>query len=100
MDWLVGHQANARILALVGDVLGIEPERRVVCLERTGNTATASIPLALSQLASSGRLRAGDRVVLTSFGGGLSWGSTTLIWPRAVAVSEPGAERFSTGASA
>ncbi len=86
VDWLIGHQANARILAVVGDVLGICPERRVVCLERTGNTATASIPLALHTLARSGKARAGDRVVLTSFGGGLSWGSTTMTWPSTLVV--------------
>jgi 3-oxoacyl-[acyl-carrier-protein] synthase-3 len=74
---LVGHQANRRILVALADRLGI-PVDRVVCnIDRVGNTAAASIPLALAD----GELRPGDRVLLTSFGGGLAWGSTLLRWP-------------------
>ncbi|WP_424215726.1 beta-ketoacyl-ACP synthase 3 (plasmid) [Streptomyces sp. BI20] len=89
VDWLVGHQANGRILSLLGDVLGIGPARRVACVDRMGNTANASIPLALADLAGSGRLRAGDRIAVVSFGGGLAWGATTLEWPDGVVVCPP-----------
>ncbi|MEV0644128.1 beta-ketoacyl-ACP synthase III [Phytomonospora sp. NPDC050363] len=82
VDWLVAHQANRRILDAVADRLGVAPERRVVHLDRVGNTSAASIPLALWDLWRSGRARPGDRVLLTSFGAGLAWGSTTLRWPR------------------
>jgi 3-oxoacyl-[acyl-carrier-protein] synthase-3 len=74
---LVGHQANRRILTALGDRLGVPPERVVSNIDRVGNTAAASIPLALAD----GGLRPGERVLLTSFGGGLAWGSTLLRWP-------------------
>ncbi|MFJ3726087.1 beta-ketoacyl-ACP synthase III [Streptomyces sp. NPDC090045] len=81
VDWLVAHQANARILSAVADRLGIPEERCVVNVDLVGNTSAASIPLAMAHLHRSGRVRAGDRVLLTAFGAGLAWGSTTLAWP-------------------
>ncbi|HWB71295.1 MAG TPA: beta-ketoacyl-ACP synthase III [Egibacteraceae bacterium] len=77
VDRLVGHQANARILDAVADRLGIPPQRRVANVERYGNTSSASIPLALADAG----LRSGQRILLTAFGAGLSWGSTLLRWP-------------------
>ncbi|CAM5469002.1 Beta-ketoacyl-[acyl-carrier-protein] synthase III OS=Streptomyces alboniger OX=132473 GN=fabH PE=3 SV=1 [Streptomyces alboniger] len=81
VDRLVGHQANVRILHAVADQLDIARERAVVNLDRVGNTSAASIPLALADAAADGDLRAGERVLLTAFGGGLAWGSTALVWP-------------------
>jgi len=81
VDWLVCHQANLRITHQVADTLGIPRERSVSNIDRVGNTAAASIPLALGQAHAAGTLRAGDRILLTAFGGGLSWGSTLLTWP-------------------
>ncbi|MFC6135829.1 MULTISPECIES: beta-ketoacyl-ACP synthase III [Streptomyces] len=81
VDWLVAHQANVRILTAVADRLDIPEERCVVNLDLVGNTSAASIPLAMAHLHRSGRARAGDRVLLTAFGAGLAWGSTTLTWP-------------------
>ncbi|MGH8902624.1 MAG: beta-ketoacyl-ACP synthase III [Egibacteraceae bacterium] len=81
VDRFVGHQANARILDAVADRLGIPADRRVVNIERVGNTAGASIPIALADAAADGTLQAGHRVLLTAFGGGLTWGSTVLTWP-------------------
>ncbi|HKS50146.1 MAG TPA: beta-ketoacyl-ACP synthase III [Amycolatopsis sp.] len=78
---LVGHQANVRILNAVAEDLGLPAERAFVNLDRYGNTAAASIPLALADAAASGAVRAGDRVLLTAFGGGASWGAATLTWP-------------------
>lgn len=78
VDRLVGHQANARILDAVADRLGVASERRVVNVARYGNTSAASIPLALADL----DLEPGEKVLLTAFGAGLSWGSTILTWPR------------------
>ncbi|MGI9100236.1 MAG: beta-ketoacyl-ACP synthase 3 [Solirubrobacteraceae bacterium] len=81
IDHLVAHQANVRILNACARELGL-PTDRVVCnLDRVGNTVAASIPLALADAADSGELVAGERIVLTAFGGGLTWGSTALIWP-------------------
>lgn len=87
IQWLVGHQANARILRSLADELGIASERSIVNIASVGNTAAASIPLALADAYAQGRLRPGDRIVLTAFGAGLTWGSTVLTWP---ALAEPG----------
>ena len=81
VDALVGHQANARILAAVADGVGVARERAVVAIEHVGNTSAASIPLALVHAQTAGRLSPGHRVVLTAFGGGLTWGSAALTWP-------------------
>lgn len=81
VDRLVAHQANIRILKACARELGLPLERVVCNLGRVGNTVAASIPLALTDAAASGELTPGDRVVLTAFGGGLTWGATALIWP-------------------
>ena len=81
VDWLVCHQANQRILKAVAVRLGIPMERCLSNIDKVGNTAAASIPLALAHGMEYGALRAGDRVALTAFGGGLAWGSTLLRWP-------------------
>ncbi|MEV7596086.1 beta-ketoacyl-ACP synthase III [Kitasatospora sp. NPDC089797] len=81
VDWFVGHQANVRILHTVADVMNVPREQVVVHLDKVGNTSAASIPLALTDAAAEGRLAPGQRVLLTAFGGGLSWGSAALSWP-------------------
>ena len=72
---------NVRILKAVADRLGIPEERAIVNLDRVGNTSAASIPLALSDAAAAGTLTTGSRVLLTAFGGGLTWGAAALTWP-------------------
>lgn len=86
VDWFVGHQANVRILHAVADQLGLARDRTVVNLDRVGNTSAASIPLALGDAASGGLLTPGDRILMSAFGGGLTWGSTALVWPEIVAA--------------
>ncbi|GAA3193696.1 MULTISPECIES: beta-ketoacyl-ACP synthase III [Streptomyces] len=81
VDWFVGHQANVRILHAVADQLGMARDRTVVNLDRVGNTSAASIPLALGDAVSGGLLTPGDRVLMSAFGGGVTWGSTALVWP-------------------
>lgn len=81
LDFLVGHQANARILATLGEQLGIDPKKVVISLDRYGNTSAASIPLALADAASKSRFTSGSRIALTAFGGGISWGSALICWP-------------------
>lgn len=85
VDRFVGHQANLRILHAVADQFGIDRDRAVVDLDRVGNTSAASIPLALSHAADAGRITPGDRVLVSAFGGGATWGSTALIWPDIIA---------------
>ncbi|GAB1643577.1 beta-ketoacyl-ACP synthase III [Krasilnikovia sp. MM14-A1259] len=82
VDRFVAHQANVRILRAVADQLDLDHSRLVVDLDRVGNTAAASIPLALDHANADGTLRPGDRVVAAAFGGGATWGATTFVWPR------------------
>jgi 3-oxoacyl-[acyl-carrier-protein] synthase-3 len=77
---LVPHQANIRIIQAACDRLGIEQERAAIILDRTGNTSSASIPLALVDAIDEGRLEDGDLVLLTGFGAGMTWGSALLRW--------------------
>jgi 3-oxoacyl-[acyl-carrier-protein] synthase III len=80
VDLLVAHQANARILRAVGERLGFPSERLMTNIARVGNTSAASIPLALAEAVESGILKDGDRVVLTAFGAGFTWGAGVLRW--------------------
>lgn len=77
----MAHQANLRILHAVADRIGVDRADCFVNIDRVGNTAAASIPLALGDADRSGVLSAGRRVLLTAFGGGLTWGACTLTWP-------------------
>lgn len=90
VDHFVPHQANARILRAVAERVGIGTQRCVTHLDRVGNTGAASIPLALADADARGRFRAGDRMLLTAFGGGLTWGTAALRWP---ATTTPEAAR-------
>ncbi|MGH3166424.1 MAG: beta-ketoacyl-ACP synthase III [Trebonia sp.] len=87
VDSLVCHQANRRILTAVATRLGVPTERCLINIDQVGNTAAASIPLALAHGVELGVLRPGHRVALSAFGGGLTWGSTLLRWPEIVCES-------------
>ncbi|HXW38125.1 MAG TPA: beta-ketoacyl-ACP synthase III [Acidimicrobiales bacterium] len=80
IDLLVPHQANQRIISAVCQRLGVPEEKSVVVIDRYGNTSSASIPLALVDALESGRLRDGNLVLLTGFGGGMTWASAVLRW--------------------
>ncbi len=90
-DLFAFHQANGRILRAVGERLGLPPERVIDSISRLGNTSAASIPLALAQAEQQGLLAPGARVLLAAFGGGLTWGATTLEWGLPAAPSGAGA---------
>jgi 3-oxoacyl-[acyl-carrier-protein] synthase-3 len=75
-DLYVYHQANARITKAVGRRLGLDPARVVDCVERYGNVSAASIPLALA----SAQPSPGDRILLSAFGAGFTWGAGVLTW--------------------
>lgn len=77
---LVPHQANIRIIQAACDRLGIEHERAAIVLDRTGNTSSASIPLALVDAIAHGRLEPDDLVLLAGFGAGMTWGSALIRW--------------------
>lgn len=80
VDVFVPHQANARIIAAAGQRLGIPEDRWVITIDRYGNTSSASIPLALCDAIEGGRLQAGATVLLSGFGGGMTWASAVLRW--------------------
>lgn len=81
ISWLVPHQANVRILDTVAASLGIPSERVARDLSRTGNTSSASIPLALSALREQGHARDGEYVLLLGFGAGLTYSGLVVRMP-------------------
>ncbi|MEU7475033.1 beta-ketoacyl-ACP synthase III [Lentzea sp. NPDC042327] len=81
VDRFACHQANARILSAVARNLEVPEDRVVRNVDRVGNTVAASIPLVLADAAAAGDVVPGHRVLITSFGAGLSWGSTVITWP-------------------
>lgn len=78
--WFLPHQANIRIINAVADVLGFPRSRVFNNLDRYGNTSSASIPLILAEAQSQGAIERGDLVLLSGFGGGLTWGTAVLRW--------------------
>jgi len=75
IDWLVPHQANARILDATARKLGMSPEKVIVTVDRHANTSAASVPLALDVAVRDGRIKPGDLVMLEAMGGGFTWGA-------------------------
>ena len=80
VDWMVPHQANLRIWGAMAKRLNLPMERVVVTVDRHANTSAASIPLALHQGISDGRIKAGDLLLLEAMGGGFTWGSALIRW--------------------
>ena len=75
VDWLIPHQANKRIMDSIAKKLSFPVEKIVVTVDTQANTSAATIPLALAQAASDGRLKKGNLIALSALGGGFSWGS-------------------------
>ena len=80
VDWLVLHQANARILKAVASRLMIPLEKVISNLAKYGNTSAASIPLALDEAIEDSLISQGDLIVMSGFGAGLTWGTVVLKW--------------------
>jgi 3-oxoacyl-[acyl-carrier-protein] synthase-3 len=80
VSWLLPHQANERILTATADRLKIPAERCMNNIARYGNTSAASIPIALDEYARDGRIKRGDLILITAFGGGLTWGAALVRW--------------------
>lgn len=80
IDWFVPHQANKRILDGTAKKLNIPTEKVVITLDKHGNTSAASIPLALAEAQSDGRLKRGDLVLMEAMGGGFTWGAVLARW--------------------
>ena len=75
VDWVVPHQANARILDATARKLGLDPQKVIVTVDQHANTSAASVPLALDTAVKDGRIKPGDLIVLEAMGGGFTWGA-------------------------
>lgn len=78
IDWVVPHQANARILDATAKKLNLPPEKVIVTVDRHANTSAASVPLALDTAIRDGRIKRGDLLVLEAMGGGFTWGAAAV----------------------
>ena len=78
VDWVVPHQANARILEATARKLGLASERVIMTVDRHANTSAASVPLALDTAVRDGRIKRGDLIVLEAMGGGFTWGAALV----------------------
>ena len=78
VDWVVPHQANARIIDATAKKLGLDPAKVVLTVDQHANTSAASVPLALDVAVRDGRIKSGDIVVLEAMGGGFTWGASVV----------------------
>ncbi len=78
VDWVVPHQANARIIDATAKKLGLEAGKVVLTVDQHANTSAASVPLALDVAVRDGRIKPGDIVVLEAMGGGFTWGASVV----------------------
>jgi 3-oxoacyl-[acyl-carrier-protein] synthase-3 len=78
LDWLVPHQANIRIIQSIGEFLNFPAEKVMVNIQKYGNTTAGTIPLCLWEY--EPQLKKGDKLILTAFGGGFTWGAIYLTW--------------------
>jgi 3-oxoacyl-[acyl-carrier-protein] synthase-3 len=80
IDWVVPHQANLRILESTGRKLKLSPDKTVVTIDKHANTSAASIPLALNEAVSDGRIKRGQLLLLEAMGGGFTWAASIIRW--------------------
>jgi 3-oxoacyl-[acyl-carrier-protein] synthase-3 len=78
VDWVVPHQANARIIEATAKKLGLDADKVVLTVDQHANTSAASVPLALDVAVRDGRIKAGDVVVIEAMGGGFTWGASIV----------------------
>ena len=78
IDWVVPHQANARILDATARKLGLPPEKVIVTVDQHANTSAASVPLAFDVAIKDGRIKPGDLVMFEAMGGGFTWGASLV----------------------
>jgi 3-oxoacyl-[acyl-carrier-protein] synthase III len=78
LDWLIPHQANLRIIEATAKRLEMSMDQVIVTVDRTGNTSSGSIPIALDEAVRSGKIARGQLILLEAFGGGFTWGSALI----------------------
>ena len=89
IDVFAYHQANSRIIDAVGKQLHLDGSKVIDVVGQYANTSAATLPIALAWARQHGRLRDGDRVLLSAFGAGMVWGAGVLTWGRAERESRP-----------
>ena len=80
ISWVIPHQANRRIIEAAAKRLEVDLDRVVINIQHYGNTSSATIPIALSEMIARDVMKDGDLILFTGFGGGLSWGSIAWRW--------------------
>jgi 3-oxoacyl-[acyl-carrier-protein] synthase III len=80
IDLIIPHQANLRIIQALAKKLDLPPEKMYTTIEKYGNMSSATVPVALDEAVRTGAVVKGKKVVLTAFGGGLTWGSSLIKW--------------------
>jgi 3-oxoacyl-[acyl-carrier-protein] synthase-3 len=80
IDLFIPHQANARIIEAAAERMGFPLEKVVINIQKKGNTTAASIPIALHESLSAGRIREGANLLFAAFGAGITWGSAVVRW--------------------
>ena len=80
IDFIVPHQANARIIQAAADRLGVSMDKVIININKVGNTVHASIPLALDDAVQEGKIKENDMILFVGFGAGLTWGSSIVRW--------------------
>ena len=78
LDWLIPHQANLRIIEATAKRLQMSMDQVIITVDRTGNTSSGSIPIALDEAVRSGKIQRGQLMLLEAFGGGFTWGSALV----------------------
>ena len=78
--WVVPHQANRRIIEALAQRLEIPLDRFIINIEHTGNTSSASVPMALDQGVRDGRIKTGDAVLMLAIGSGMAWSGAIVRW--------------------
>lgn len=78
--YLVPHQANLRIIDATGKRMGLPSEKVMVNIDKYGNTTAATIPLCLTEYYRDGKIKKGDKLILSAFGAGFTWGATYMVW--------------------
>lgn len=80
IKYVIPHQANARIVEVISNKLKIPYEKFYINMDRYGNTSSASIPIALNELNEKGLIERGDKILMTGFGGGMTWATMLISW--------------------
>ncbi|MGZ3685405.1 MAG: 3-oxoacyl-[acyl-carrier-protein] synthase III C-terminal domain-containing protein, partial [Bdellovibrionota bacterium] len=80
IDWFIPHQANMRIIETVGKKLGMPMEKVAINVHKYGNTSSATVPTCMDEYIQDGRIKRGDLVLMTTFGGGVNWAGALVRW--------------------